>query len=368
MPNQNDKKYLNALNKISGVGTQTLKKLIGHFESAEDAWKAPAGTLLGSGLGQKLAETVEAAKKQIDPDEEWEKLEKENISLIDWKSPNYPNLLKESARAPYIIYYKSNRPEITEIFSAPAVSIVGARKNTSYGAAAAQNLAKDLAEAGITVVSGMALGIDTWAHRGALDTNGRTIAVLGNSLEDEYIYPRDNFNLSRRIMETGAILSEYPSETLAGKLTFPARNRIVAGLTLGTVVVEAGERSGALITAQMALEDNREVFAVPGPIFSEVSRGTNQLIRSGAKTVTGVKDILEELGLEEYARKKNAPPKNPENETEKILLEILSGEPLHIDNIKRAAKLQTASAASALSLMEMKGWVKNIGGQNYILL
>ena len=368
MTNKNDAKYLNALNKISGFGAKRLERLVSFFGNAHTAWEADSASLLKSGLGEKLTQNFYSERKKISPEIEWEKLEREKIRLIDLNDDKYPALLKESSHAPYLLYIRSAEQEISTLFDSPAIAIVGARKNTPYGALAAQNLAKDLVQAGLTVVSGMALGIDTWAHRGALDGNGKTLAILGNGVEDDHIYPRDNFNLSRRIMSSGALLSEFSSAPQVGKFIFPARNRIVAGLTLGTIVVEAGEKSGSLITARMALEDNREVFAVPGPIFSESSIGTNGLIRMGAKIVTGVKDILEELGLEEYSRKRNSPPKIPENETEAIILRTLSGEPLHIDNIARTITLQTASVASALSIMEMKGWVKNIGGQNYILM
>jgi DNA processing protein len=250
----------------------------------------------------------------------------------------------------------------------PAVAIVGSRKFTSYGSQIAQSLAKDLANSGIIVVSGMALGIDTFAHKGALMGSGKTIAVLGNSLDDKNIYPRNNFGLSREIANNGVLISEYPIETSAGIMTFPARNRIIAGLTSGTIVVEAGEESGALITANMALEYNREVFSVPGSIFSPVSIGTNNLIKNGAKVVSGVKDVLEELNLNKNIAKKEIYSKNPTNAEEKILLHILSADPLHIDNISKIAKLQSAVCASTLVMMEIKGWVKNIGGQNYIQL
>jgi len=359
-------KYLNALNKISGVGPQKFKLLLNFFGDSESIWKAGLAKLKAAQIGDKLAEKVFEERKALDPDAEWERMEKENIRMITLEDPAYPRLLKESANPPYIIYMKGDASLLED--PAPLVSIVGSRKFTAYGAQAAETLARDLANAGMTVVSGMALGIDTFAHRGALRAGGKTIAVLGNSLDDASIYPRNNFNLSRDIMENGLLISEYPIETSAGPLTFPARNRIIAGLSLGTVVVEAGVTSGALITAEMALENNREVFAVPGPIFSEQSVGTNDLLRKGAKLVTGVKDILEELNLNTENESIPAQPKIPTTKEEEILLKILGSVPLHIDNISKISKLGTATAASALTLMEMKGWTKNIGGQNYIIL
>jgi len=359
-------KYLNALNKIQGLGPQKFKLLLNFFGESEKIWNASLDDLIASRIGEKLAEKVIEAKKEINPDIEWEKLQKENIQMIIWESPNYPRLLKESANPPYIIYAKGDLSILNE--NSPMIAIVGSRKYTSYGAQVAQTLARDLANAGVIVVSGMALGIDSFAHRGALEAGGKTIAVLGNSLDDENIYPKHNFNLSREIAENGLLISDYPLETRAGELTFPARNRIIAGLTLGTIVVEAGETSGALITAEMAMEYNREVFAVPGPIFSEQSVGTNNLLRKGAKLVTGVKDILEELNLQKFEKSINYVPRIPTSKEEEVLLKILGSEPLHIDNISKLSKLGTAPVASALALMEIKGWAKNIGGQNYIIL
>jgi DNA processing protein len=288
----------------------------------------------------------------------------QSVEMITFSDERYPQILKESPNPPYIIYIKGR----LDLNSMPMIAIVGSRKFTSYGAQIARSFAKELASSGITVVSGMALGIDTFAHRGALDAQGKTIAVLGNSLDDLSIYPRDNFNLSREICNSGLLLCEYPLETKAGPMTFPARNRIVAGLTLGTLVVEAGEKSGALITAQMALDANRQVFSVPGSIFSSASSGTNSLIKAGAKTVTSVRDILEELNLSDSSARTTQTPKIPENKEEEIILKVLSADPLHIDNISKLTKLQTATLSGTLAIMEIKGWVKNIGGQNYIIL
>lgn len=357
-------KYLNALNKIAGVGAKRMQLLLNFFETSENIWHASLEDLKNSAVGEKLAEKIFLEKININPDFEWEKMQRENIQMITLPDSAYPTLLKEITNPPYILYTKGE----FNINSSPMISIVGSRRYTSYGSQIATSLAKDLASAGVIVVSGMALGIDTFAHRGALDNAGKTIAVLGNSLDDLNIYPRDNFNLSREIMRNGALVSEYPLEMPAGPMTFPARNRIIAGLTLGTIVIEAGEKSGSLITANMALEYNREIFSVPGSIFSPLSFGTNNLIKSGARVVTGIKDILEELDLSKEITKKELSLKNPTTAEEKILLKILSADPLHIDNIAKLAKLQTATCSGTLSMMEIKGWVKNIGGQNYIII
>lgn len=361
-------KYLNALNKIQGLGSQKMRALVSYFGEPENIWRADFNALLASNIGEKMTEKICELRKTTDPDAEWEKMQKENVRMMTLENPNYPHLLKEASNPPYIVYIKSNDNDL-DLNGLTMVSIVGSRKYTSYGAQAATTFAKDLAQAGITVVSGMAIGIDALAHRGALDGGGKTIAVLGGSLDNANIYPRVNFNLACEIMDNGALISDYPIETPAGLPgNFPARNRIIAGLSLGTLVVEAGVESGTLITANCALEYGREVFSVPGSIFSAQSAGTHNLLRQGAKIVTGVKDILEELNLGEDRKKAPALPKIPENKEEEILLKYLSNEPLHIDNISRLSKLGAVSVSSALAMMEIKGWVKNIGGQNYIIL
>jgi DNA processing protein len=224
-----------------------------------------------------------------------------------------------------------------------------------------------LARAGIAVVSGLALGIDSFAHRGALEGGGKTIAVLGSSLEDQNIGPRTNFELSRDIMESGALVSEFPVGVTSLPGNFPARNRIMAGMTLGTLVIEAAVDSGSLITASLALEFNREVFALPGSVFSPQSEGTNKLIKSGAKLVTNIADILEELNIEQVKAAEKVKKIIPASAEEEIILKKLSHEPTHIDNITKLTKLEASVISSTLAIMEMKGMVKNIGGQNYIL-
>ncbi len=357
-------RYLNALNKINGLGPQRMKKLLSFFGTAEKAWQAGATDLEQSGIGPAMTEKIITERPALNPDEEWGKLTRENIQLLTPEDLDYPRLLKEIPSAPFILYKKGN----LDLNSAPLISVVGSRKFTAYGKQAADSLVHDLVQAGLIIVSGMALGIDGIAHRAALGSGGKTIAVLGNSLDEKNMYPKAHVELSREITETGALLSDYPIETPAGEFTFPARNRIIAGLSLGTLIIEAGEKSGSLITAYLALDFNREVFAVPGSIFSSQSIGANQLLKKGAKLVMGVKDILEELNLAEKNGLKNIPIKIPSTKEEEILLKILSSDPVHIDNLSRISKLGTASLSAALSIMEIKGWIKDIGGQNYILL
>ncbi len=357
-------KYLNALNKIEGIGAQKLRLLVAFFGKAEAAWKADFLALEKSGVGNSVASKICEQRKNIDPDAEWEKMQKENIRIIDWESSDYPLLLREIPNPPYLLYVKGN----LDPNSAPTISIVGSRKYTAYGMQVAETFSRELARAGIIVASGMAIGIDSFAHRAALDAGGKTIAVLADSLDNDHIHPRLNFNMSQEIMENGLLISEYAIPTESLPVLFPARNRIVAGLSLGTLIVEAREKSGSLITATLALDFNREIFAVPGSVFSPQSLGTNDLIKKGAKIVTSVKDILEELNLGKVEKNNQNFLKIPENKEEEILLKILSTDPLHIDNIAKISKLGTVSTLSVLSMMELKGWTKNIGGQNYIKL
>jgi DNA processing protein len=359
-------KYLNALNKIQGVGSQKMKMILDFFGSAEKAWSASFEDLEKCGLTEKLASKIVAERVNIDPDQEWAEMEKREIQMITVNDEAYPRLLKEIANPPYILYVRGRLEALNE---KPMIAIVGSRKFTAYGQQVAQSFATDLARAGITVVSGLALGIDAIAHRATLDTGGTAIAVIGSSLEEENISPRTNFDLAKNILLSGGvILSEYPLGVSSLPANFPARNRIMAGMTLGTLVVEAGLDSGTLITANLAVDFGREVFAVPGPIFSPTSHGTHQLIKNGAKMTCNIQDILEELKIEkkvEIAQAKKIIPDSPEEE---IVLKYLTHEPLHIDNLIKMTKLEASVASSTLIILEMKGIVKNIGGQNYIVI
>jgi len=358
-------KYLHSLNKIEGVGSQKLKLLLATFGSSENIWRASLSDLQKALGGDILPERIFLEKQNIDPNTEWEKVEKAGIRVIDFLSSDYPKLLKEIHNPPYLIY---TRGELV-FDQIPAIAIVGSRKFSSYGEQLANTFARDLAKAGFAIVSGLALGIDAISHRGALEARGKTIAVLGGGIDNESIYPRANYNLAQEIIATGGLLiSDYPPGTPATAMTFPARNRIIAGLALGTLVVEAGEKSGTLITAKMALESNREVFAIPGSIFSPTSIGTNNLIKSGAKMVTCVQDILEEFNLSQSLETKQTTLKLPENKEEEILITVLSDVPLHIDNIAKRSGLTVSIISATLMMMEIKGWVKNLGGQNYVLL
>ncbi|OGI40222.1 MAG: DNA protecting protein DprA, partial [Candidatus Moranbacteria bacterium RIFOXYB1_FULL_44_23] len=254
-----------------------------------------------------------------------------------------------------------------EILKNKSIAVVGSRKFTEYGQRTTQNLCRDLVRAGLTIVSGLALGIDAIAHRATLAAEGSTIAVLGTGIDDDTIYPRDNFNLAKDILaKGGTLLTEYPPHTPSLKQNFPARNRIMAGLTLGTLVIEAALDSGSLITAGFALEAGREVFAVPGSIFSPQSAGANFLIKSGAKLVESATDVLQELNLAERDQPKLQKIYEPKTREEEKVWNTLSSDPLHVDRLVKLTRLNPATIGSTLATLEIEGVVRNIGGQNYI--
>jgi len=282
------------------------------------------------------------------------------IKEVSIKDKNYPKLLKKIKDAPKFLYYLGEiKPEEN------CFAIVGTRLCSAYGKQAALEIAGDLAEAGLTIVSGLAPGIDTFAHLATIERKKRTIAVLGTGLDEKSIYPKSNLKLAKKILETGGcLISEYPPGTPGSKFTFPQRNRIISGLSLGVLVVEAKQKSGALITAQWAKKQGRKVFAVPGPIHSSNSKGCHYLIKNGAKLVENANDILEVLNLPKITS-----PGLVEGETgeEKLILEVLKEEALYIDKIIEKTKLSASKVASILAILEIKGKVRNLGGNIYAI-
>jgi DNA processing protein len=285
-----EKAWWLALHLVPGVGRITFKKLVGYFGHPRDVMGATAGQLMRvAGIGPKLAQTITGFQTPTEVERELRAVQAAGCQIIPQSDPNYPPLLKAIEDPPPVLYVKG---EIGEPV-APAIAVVGSRRPSIYGKVVAEQLVRGLSEAGVTVVSGLARGIDSVAHAKTLDHGGRTIAVLGCGLE--HMYPPENRPLAQRISRQGAVVSEFPMMTKPDRLNFPLRNRTISGLSLGTVVIEAGERSGALITVQWALEQGREVFAVPGNVTAPTSRGTNRLIKMGAKLVDCVEDILEEF-------------------------------------------------------------------------
>ena len=356
-----DLRYWIGFNRVSGIGPVRLRALQDYFGDLAAAWQADVASLRAAGLDARLAEAVTRLRAHVDLDAEMERVERAGITLLTLDSPGYPPLLKQITGAPPLLYVKGNLTLEDEF----AVAVVGTRGATAYGRLITERLSAELAQHNVTVVSGLAIGIDTVAHHATLQAGGRTIAVLGCGLD--IVYPASNKVLAERIADQGALVSEHPLGTRPDAHHFPARNRIVSGLALGVLVTEAGESSGALITARMAAEQGRDVFAVPGRITDAKSAGTNRLIQNGAKLVTGVRDIVEEQNLRTVVEQRTVQLALPEDETERALIGFLSADPVHIDDLRRAADLPMPVVSATLALLEVKGLVRQVGGMNYVV-
>jgi DNA processing protein len=358
---EGDARWWVGFNKVPGIGAARLRALLDYFGDLETAWNASAHDLRQAALDRRSLDNLLQVRDKLDLEAEMERLDRAGVRVLTWYDPDYPPNLRQVYNAPPVLYVRGCLDKRDEW----AVAVVGTRRASVYGKEAARMVGTGLAQAGVTVISGLARGIDTVAHRTALDAGGRTVAVLGCGVD--VIYPAQNARLAAEIVERGALVSEYALGTRPDARNFPPRNRIISGLTLGTVVVEADLGSGALITAGFAAEQGREVFAVPGNIFARGNRGTNDLIKQGAKMVCGVADILEELNLTMVSEQAQVRAVIPENETEAVLLEHLSAEPVHVDALGRAVKLPIAQVSSTLALMELKGMVRQVGGMSYVL-
>lgn len=357
-------KYLVALSKEPKFGARTLGKLLKKFESPEAIWLASSQDFRKKEIPEVIKNKIFELKAKVDPDQEIKKLQQLNIDVLTIFDKNYPRILKEISDHPVILYVKGQIIKEDEL----AISIVGSRKHSIYGSRVAEDIARDLSRLGVTIVSGLALGIDSFAHKGALlNPNGRTIAVLPCGLDR--IYPATNRYLAQKIYSgNGAIISEYPLGTEALKFNFPVRNRIIAGLSLGTIVVEADLKSGTFLTATAALNYNREVFAIPGSIYNEKSIGPNNLIRMGARLVTSAQDIFNDLNLEDKIGKiKNQKVLADTKEEEEILKILSRDKPMHIDILAKTAKIDIVKINQTIIIMEMKGKVKNLGANQYVI-
>ncbi len=359
----NDLKYWLGFAKIYSVGPNRFQKLLNFFSSLEQAWQAPLSLLKQTGLEESVINQIITARPTINLELELEKLERHQVKVVTIPDADYPKLLKEIYAPPPIIFYRGALPKADDFL----LAVVGTRKFSIYGQQVAISLTRALAEQGLTIVSGLALGIDSLAHNATLDVNGKTLAVLGSGIEANNIYPTSNRFLSEKIInQGGCVLSEHPLGTPPLKQHFPRRNRIIAGLSLGTLVVEAPEKSGALITAQFALEQNREVFSVPGPITSLASAGTNNLIKMGARAVTNADDILECLNLKKATAYLVASAIIAESAEEEKVLNNLKLEPLHVDELTRLTALPISTLQATLTIMEMKGKVRHLGAMKYV--
>ena len=353
-------KYLVAFSQISAIGPIRWQQLMNYFPEAETAWRSPYSDFIRAGIHPRIAEKIVSRRIQIDPDNEMAKVEKSGAKIIIVKDKNYPDLLAE-IYAPPLLLYCLGEFNLNNDF---CLAVVGSRKMTGYGQQVAEQITGKLAQVGLTIISGLALGIDAVVANSAVKNGGKTIAVLGSGIDK--IYPTANRLLAKEIIASdGAIISEFPLGTPPLKFNFPRRNRLISGLSLGTLVIEASKKSGALITARYALEQNREVFAVPGNIYSELSSGTNELIRQGAHPVSDAEEILEILELKNINIFKKAKENLPTTETEKKLLGLLTC-PIHVDKIVQSSRLDISLINSTLSIMEMKGMIKNLGNQIYV--
>jgi len=346
---------------IPRIGRVKLSQLESYFGSLEDAWQATPAELKRSRLDSGSINAIAHWRPRISLEAEMEKLARYGVKVLIWHDPDYPSRLKEIYDYPPILYVRGSLLPEDEW----CLAVVGTRRATVYGRQATEEIVADLARNKITIVSGLAKGIDSIAHYSALEAGGRSIAVFASGLD--IVYPGENAALARSIIQQGAVVSEYPLGTRPKADNFPRRNRIMSGLSLGVLVVEAGETSGAMITAHLALEQNREVFAVPGSILSPASRGTNHLIQEGAKLIRDYTDILEELNLTAVAHQMEIKEVIPASDTESLLLKQLGTEPTHIDEVCRSSGLPISVVSSTLAMMELKGMVKQVGTMNYVL-
>ena len=348
---------------VSGVGPRILTELIARFEAPGAVLAATTAQLQQvEGVGHRLAQAIVDAKEKIDPTIELATCHQKDIQVLTRSADAYPRLLHEIPDPPGILFVQGK----LHTADALAIAVVGSRNATRYGLTQAQRIATGLAQAGITVVAGLARGIDAAAHRAALGAGGRTLAVMGGGLLK--IYPPEHAKLAGEIREQGCLLSEMPPRFVATRHSFPRRNRIISGLTLGTLVVEAAERSGALITARQAMEQNRDVFAIPGPVDSRNAKGCHALLRDGAVLVESVDDILDALGplAEENQREDGRAIRHPAelqlNSNETVVLQAIGSEPTLIDQIVQQTELPTQRVLSTLSVLEVRKLVSRLPG------
>ncbi len=357
--------FLAALNHFPKFGQNQLSKLSQFFSCWEEAFGSSLKSLIQAGIKENIALEFIKARHDIVPEKLAEQIFCENIALVEIKNKNYSKLLSEIYNPPTLLFCKGN----VSLLNTICLSIVGTRKNTSYGQQACNKLCLDLIRNNFTIVSGLALGIDSIAHNIAVNNNGKTIAVLGSGINKTSIYPASNRYLADKIISNnGLIISEFSLGASPSRYSFPMRNRIISGLSIATLVIEAAQKSGALITAHYALEQNRDVFAVPGNIFSKTSIGANKLIKQGATPVNSAEEILETLDLKHfnsYIDNKKIIPKTLEEEK---IIPHLNHEPIHIDELIRLSGLNAPELSSTLSMMEVRGIIKNYGGMKYALI
>lgn len=357
----NSLKYWIAFNQISSIGFHRLNRLLKYFDSLEQAWSASSSELIQAGLEPKIAQEVCEACDNINPEAELERVINLGIKVTTLQDAHYPKLLKETYSPPPLLYHYGEL-DLNNDFT---LAVVGSRKISSYGKQVTFDLVESLAQSGFTIVSGLALGVDATAHQATLNVGGKIVSVLGSGLQK--IYPASNYHLAQNIIESGGtIISEFPLNYPALKQNFPQRNRIISGLSLGTIITQAAKKSGALITARFALEQNREVFAIPGSILEAGSVGPNNLIKAGAKSVTSATDVIESLNLSQIKEFKTAKKLLPTNALEEKIIKFLEDGEMDVDRLAKSSRLDISTINSTLIVLEMKGLVKNLGANKYI--
>jgi len=361
MQESSHQQYWLGLHLVPNFGVVKTSRLLARFESAEALWREPESSLMRLNLPRNLLRQFCHARRSINVQAEMEAVERAGASLVTLDDDAYPALLRQLSDRPLLLYARGQlQPEDEK-----RLAIVGTRKASKYGWDAANQLASQLASQGVAIVSGLAQGIDAAAHRGALAVGGRTFAIVGTGIDQ--IYPRENTDLASEIAANGAIISEMPLGAKPLAKNFPQRNRLISGMSLGVLVAEAPARSGALNTVSHALEQGRDVFALPHNIFSLSGRGCNQLIQEGAKLVADVDDILEELDLSHIKTQTKIQTERlqPANDTEDAILRQLSADPIHVDEIVRQTRLPTATVTSTLTMLELKGLADSAGPMQY---
>ncbi len=359
---QDERLYWVGFNHIKGIGAVRTRKLLDFFGKLSTAWQAPFQSLKAAGLPDKAIESLKQKRITLDLEKNWDSINQKGIQILTWLDEDYPRHLREIDQPPPVIYYKGQILPQDDW----AVSIVGTRRVTVYGRQITHDTALYLAGNRITVVSGLARGVDAIAHQAAIEAGGRTIAVLGSGVD--VIYPPEHKKLADAIIQQGAIVSDYPPGTAPEGSNFPPRNRIIAGLSRATIVIEAGEKSGALITAKFSIDQGRDVFAVPGSILSPMSKGTNNLIQNGAIPLTNPKDVLETLNYSQIIAHQAAREILTSNPLETRILQALSHEPVHVDEICVKLDLPVGEVTAALTMMELKGMVQQTGTMEYLIV
>jgi DNA processing protein len=348
---------------LCNLGATTLNKLQNHFKDFKKAWQAKQEGLRQAGLRSDTIEKILERRSQLNLTSEWEKFQQTGLNFITGNDREYPRQLKEIKSPPFVLFYRGN----IDLLKQKQLAVVGTRRFSEYGRLVTEKLVPQIAQAGITITSGMAQGIDSLAHQATINVGQPTIAVLGAGIleAEKNAYARQMMHSI--LSQNGLIISEYPPDYPASRFTFPARNRIVSGLSLGVLVVEAGEKSGTLITANYALEQNREIFAVPGSIFSAQSYGTHRLLKNGAQMVTSANDILEALNFSPIQSNIFDQPEIKFTDSEEeIIYQKLSLDPIVIDKLAKRCKLSVTTVTTKLSLLELKGLARNIGGGRFI--